>query len=147
MKHETNLTVRFGETDLLGHVNNASYFTYLEQARVEFFKELDSGEGAKSWQFILASTKCDFLAQAYFDQALTVVTKVTRIGNKSFQLAQPIYDSKTGETIADAESTIVYFDFGDQKSKSIPAEMREKLEQYLTSEKSVEKKRGKGTFK
>lgn len=138
MQHETNITVRFGETDLLGHVNNASYFSYLEHARVEFFKALSSDEGYQydKWQFILATIKCDFLKQAYFDQELTIGTKVSRIGNKSFTLKQPIYDKETGKLVADGESVIVYFDFDEQTSKPIPEVLRRRLKEYIEPVKS-----------
>lgn len=138
MQHETNITVRFGETDLLGHVNNASYFSYLEHARVEFFKALSSDEGYQydKWQFILATIKCDFLKQAYFDQELTIDTKVSRIGNKSFTLKQPIYDKETGKLVADGESVIVYFDFDEQTSKPIPEVLRRRLKEYIEPVKS-----------
>lgn len=130
MQLETNITVRFGETDLLGHVNNVSYFAYLEHARVQFFKVLTTREKNDAWQFILASVKCDFLAQAYFDQSLTIVTKVARIGNKSFELEHVISDNETGKLVAKGHSTVVYFDFKEQESKPIPENVREKLEQY-----------------
>ncbi|MFC7394216.1 acyl-CoA thioesterase [Scopulibacillus cellulosilyticus] len=133
MEFITEIKVRFGETDLLGHVNNVSYFSYLEQARIEFFKELTPYSKTKDWSYILASVKCDFLAQAYFDQHLKVITEVSRIGNKSFDLYQPIYDTETGKKIAEGNSTIVYFDFTEQKSKQIPDNVRLKLENYEVS--------------
>lgn len=131
--HETHLTVRFGETDLLGHVNNASYFSYMEHARVQFFKDLSSKGGYQyeQKQFILATIKCDFLDQTYFDQELIVGTKVSRVGNTSFTLEQPLHDANTGKMVARGESVIVYFDFVEQKSKPIPQALREKLDQYL----------------
>ncbi|MFS8580448.1 MAG: acyl-CoA thioesterase [Novibacillus thermophilus] len=131
MVHETPIRVRFGETDLLGHVNNVSFFSYLEHARVQFFKELTRQLDHKTWRYILASIKCDFLAQVYFDQSLRVVTKVSRIGNKSFDLEQPIVDSETGNLVAKGHSTIVYFDFKEQKSQPIPEHIREALVQYV----------------
>ncbi|HET7579197.1 MAG TPA: thioesterase family protein [Bacillales bacterium] len=132
-EHKTKLTVRFGETDLLGHVNNANYFSYLEHARVQFFKDLssDSGYQYDRNQFILATIKCDFLAQTFFDQELTIGTKVSRVGNTSFTLEQPIYDTKTGTKVARGESVIVYFDFEEQTSKPVPDALREQLDQYL----------------
>lgn len=135
MQHESHLTVRFGETDLLGHVNNASYFSYLEQGRVELFKALSNGGDYSydKWEFTLATIKCDFLAQTYFDQDLTVVTKISRIGNKSFTLDQPIYDRKTETLVARGESVIVYFDFEEQISKPIPDALHAMLNLYLES--------------
>jgi acyl-CoA thioester hydrolase len=131
MEHKTNLTVRFGETDLLGHVNNSSYFVYLEQGRVEFFNMLEPEPEGNRWNYILASVKCDFLQQAFFNQDLSVVTKIARIGNKSFQLSQAIYDSKSWEKIASSESTIVYYNFKMQRTEPLPQDLRLKLENYL----------------
>lgn len=130
MAYETKITVRFAETDLLGHVNNASYFIYFEQARIEFFNELGARMDRSEWQFILASAKCDFMKQAYFAQELSILTHVSRIGNKSFQLIQPVYDAKSGTEIARGESTIIYFDYKAQKSESVPEHLREKLKKY-----------------
>lgn len=131
---DTMIRVRFAETDLLGHVNNASYFVYLEQARVEFFEKLEESRGPGDWKFILASVKCDFLKQVYFRQTLHIATRVTRIGHKSFQLEQPIFDAESGETVARGESVIIYYDFAAQKSAPIPPELRTKLQSFLISE-------------
>lgn len=131
MKHETTLKVRFCETDALGHVNNVSYFIYLETGRVEFLRALGTSMDAGMWNFILAGTKCDFIKQAYFDQSLVITTYVSRIGNSSYQLAQEILDESSGDLVAKAESTLIYFDFEQQKSKPITLELRAKLEYYM----------------
>lgn len=134
MESKTQLKVRFAETDLLGHVNNSSYFIYLEQGRVEFFDQLDPNPEGNRWHFILASVTCDFLKQAFFNQSLTIETKVKRIGNKSFQLLQTIYDSTTREKVASSESAIIYFNFDKQQSEPIPTYLRSKLEPYLVAD-------------
>ncbi|WP_260471877.1 acyl-CoA thioesterase [Bacillus salinus] len=134
MKHVSNVTVRFNETDALGHVNNTSYFIYLEEARIRFFEELGYGMSTDGWEFILASTKCDFLNQSYFNQKLSVTTTVTRIGQKSFKLAHDILDSNTNQLIASGEAIIVFFDFNAQKSERLPDALRYKLEEYLQRE-------------
>lgn len=131
MKHESNLKVRFAETDLLGHVNNSSYFIYLEQGRIDFFQDLEMDSQENDWNFILASIKCDFLRQAFFNQKLTITTQVGRIGNKSFQLVQTVCDSDTGEKIAHSDSAIIYFDFEKQASEPLPQHLRENLRYYL----------------
>lgn len=122
---------RFGETDALGHVNNASYFSYLEEARIRFFEEIGYNISSKEWNFILASTKCDFVNQGYFNQQMTINTYVSRIGTKSFQLEHDIICSQTGEIIAKANAIIVYFDFEKQKSAPIPGLLKEGLMSYL----------------
>lgn len=129
--HEIKVTVRFGETDALGHINNTSYFIYLEEARVRFFEAVGYSMETKEWNFILASTKCDFLRQGYFNQNLSVKTYVSTIGTKSFQLEHEICCEQSGELIAGANAVIVYFNFEKQTSEPIPFLLREKLETHL----------------
>lgn len=131
MIYESFVTVRFGETDALGHVNNTSYFIYLEEARVKFFQELGYSMDTNEWEFILASTKCDFLDQAYFAQQLKIKTIVSHIGTKSFTLDHEICDAKTDSLIAKGNAVIVYFDFNNQKSEVIPIVLKEKLEGFV----------------
>ncbi|KIY23333.1 MULTISPECIES: acyl-CoA thioesterase [Mesobacillus] len=121
------IQVRFGETDALGHINNTSYFVYLEEARIRFFESLGYSMKLDEWKFILASTKCDFVSQGYFDQLLTVKTYVSRIGSKSFHLEHDIVCSQTNELIAKGNAIIVYYDFKNQKSEVLPELLKEAL--------------------
>lgn len=129
---EIHLRVRFGETDALGHINNASYFIYTEEARVRFFETIGYSMETNGWQFIMASTKCNFIRQGYFNQELTIKTSVSRIGTKSFDLEHEIICTKTQQLIATGEATVVYFDFDNQQSEVIPPALKEKLAEHLT---------------
>ncbi|CAH0345854.1 hypothetical protein BCI9360_02156 [Bacillus sp. CECT 9360] len=131
MIQEIEVTVRFCETDALGHINNTSYFIYLEEARIKFFESLGYSMDKNEWNFIMASTKCDFVNQGYFNQILTVSTYVTKIGTKSFEIYHEIICSQTGQLIAKGNAIIVFFDFKDQRSKPIPDLLREGLKSYL----------------
>lgn len=128
---EIEIRVRFGETDALGHINNASYFIYTEEARVRFFEAIGYSMETGHWQFIMASTKCDFIQQGYFNQELIIKTYVSRIGTKSFQLEHKIICKKTHQLIATGEATVVYFDFEKQQSEVLPPLLRERLAENL----------------
>lgn len=135
---EIYVRVRFGETDALGHINNTSYFIYTEEARVRFFEALGYNMETNKWQFIMASTKCDFINQGYFNQELVVRTYVSKVGTKSFQLEHDIICNKTNKLIAIGEATVVYFDFEKQKSEVIPPSLREKLAENFRSMEKTE---------
>ncbi|MBB5325871.1 acyl-CoA thioester hydrolase [Anoxybacillus tepidamans] len=132
--HVTTITVRFCETDALGHVNNTNYFVYLEEARIRLFEQLGYGTDVHEWRFILASAKCDFVNQAYFGQTLNVETNVSKIGNKSFHIVHRILDAKTKALIAIGETAVVYFNFETQKSEPIPDDLRQQLQRYMLSD-------------
>ncbi|ARI76474.1 acyl-CoA thioesterase [Halobacillus mangrovi] len=131
MKHEVPVSVRFCETDMAGHVNNTSYFIYLEEARGKFFEEVIPNHSSSFGRFIIASTTCDFVSQAYFGQSLTISSWVSNIGNKSFRFGHRIEAEDTGNVIAEAEATIVHFNYETQKSESIPIDLRSILENHL----------------
>ncbi|XJZ29079.1 acyl-CoA thioesterase [Bacillota bacterium Lsc_1132] len=128
--HELQVTVRFGETDALGHINNTSYFIYLEEARIRFFEALGYGMDARKWNFILASTKCDFIHQGYFNQLLNIKTFVSKIGTKSFQLEHEIVCAQTETLVAKGNAIIVFFDFETQQSKPLPDLLKKELKKF-----------------
>lgn len=132
MIHEIEIYVRFSETDAAGHINNASYFFYFEEGRIKLMEEIGStiGEGKLITNLILASTTCDYISQAYAGQILKLTTAVSRIGNKSFTLHHKLTQAKDGILVARASATMVYFNFTEQKSQSIPQDVRDRLERY-----------------
>ena len=126
---DTDVYVRFCETDSGGHVNNASYFFHFEEARTRFFKSNLKQE--EKINFILARTECDYVAQAFAAQTLTVKSSIAHIGTKSFTIVHEIYEKTSQKLIAKARAIIVCFDFQQQKSIPISNELRAELEQYI----------------
>ncbi|WP_238389613.1 thioesterase family protein [Virgibacillus sp. MSP4-1] len=139
MKHECRVKARAFETDALGHVSNISYFIYLEEARIEMFRDLGEPMNMDSWPFILASTSCDFKQQAYFDEIMTIQTSVNKMGNSSFHLKHEFVNDRG--LIAEGKAIMVYFDFHQQKTVPIPDTVRQKLEPYM-EEKAIGEKKG-----
>lgn len=131
--HEIDVYVRFSETDAAGHVNNVSYFMYLEEARTKLFKELGRGADLSdmSLNFILASTACDYVAQAYAGQELHIFSAIEEIGTKSFRMQQMVTDHATDKMIAKGTATMVCFDYEEQKTVPIPDFLRENLGSWL----------------
>ncbi|CAM3722229.1 acyl-CoA thioesterase [Alicyclobacillus pomorum] len=126
MRHLSELRVRFGDTDMLGHVNNASYFTYMEEARCDFLQAV----GMTDIPLILASAKVDFRAQTYYPDVLEVETWVTRIGNTSFDVANRMRRQGTDTVVFEGVAVVVYFDYEAQKPAPVPDELRQVLEAY-----------------
>jgi acyl-CoA thioester hydrolase len=127
MKHTSELRVRFSDTDMLGHVNNASYFTYMEEARCRFVEDI----GLKNVPLILASAKVDFRAQTFYGESVTIETWVTRIGNSSVDIANRMMRKDSEEVVFEGVAVIVYFDYHEQRPARIPDDIRQQLEGYL----------------
>ena len=126
---DTDVYVRFCETDSGGHVNNASYFFYFEEARTRFFNSILEREDQIN--FIIARAECDYVAQAFAAQTLTVKSSITHIGTKSFTIVHEIYEKSSQKLIAKARAVIVCFDFRQQKSVPISDKLRAELAQYI----------------
>ncbi|MDO8518640.1 MAG: thioesterase family protein [Deltaproteobacteria bacterium] len=124
MRAETQILIRFADCDLLGHTNNAKYFTYMEQARVALFKKIFS---KPHFPFILAEISCRFLAPTYMDEILIVTATIVSIGNSSFKINYEFTNKDSGVKVADGTSAQVWYDYETHKSKPIPEEMRKKL--------------------
>lgn len=123
--------MRFSDTDMLGHVNNASYFTYMEETRLSFLEELGLDVRNDVFTIMLASAKCDFIRQGYFGQILKVNTTVQRIGRTSFTLSSEFLDKETESVIAKGEATVVYVDIANQIAAELPESIRAQLQEHL----------------
>jgi acyl-CoA thioester hydrolase len=114
-------TVRFRDLDALGHVNNAVYLTYLEQARVAFL----APRGAEISSMILARVEIDFRSQLELGETVEIALWPTRVGNKSFELG---YELKAADRlIAEAKSVLVAYDYEREQSQPLPEEWRKLL--------------------
>jgi len=120
-----DIQVRFGDTDALGHVNNASFASYTEVARLDFLNCL--GKSVRS--LILATLYIDFRRQVKFGDRVHVETRVERIGTSSVTLMQTIFAND--EHAADVRSVVVYFDYAKSASRPLTPEMRAALEPFV----------------
>src|SRR3954470_17703950 len=83
------LCVRFRDCDAMGHVNHAVYFTYFEQGRLTFWREV-TGAPSPHTRVIIARAECDYRAPAHFGDALEVRIGIGEIGRSSFTLTYEI---------------------------------------------------------
>ena len=114
----TPLQLRYGDTDALGHVNNAVFASFAEVGRIAFVKEVDLPIA----NFILARIAMDFRRQVYLLDEVTMTTEISRIGNSSITFTQRVYAN--GEVAAEIEAVAVWFDFDTQRPMRVPDEVR-----------------------
>lgn len=122
---ELRLNPRFRDTDALGHINNAAYATWLEEARRPVFELFIPDLDPKKWNLIIARLEIDYLGQGYYQKEVLVQTQVEKIGTSSFVLVQEIIQGD--KVIARGRSFLVHFDYQSQASVPIPEAIREKL--------------------
>jgi acyl-CoA thioester hydrolase len=124
---EHELEVRFRDCDGLGHVNNAVYLTYLEQARFAVWQRLTGVSGIPR-SFIIARVECDYRVQATAGDRLIVRLRVTAVGTSSFTVEYEIVNARTREVVATARTVQVMYDYDAGRSTPIPDDIRARLE-------------------
>ena len=114
--------------------NPASPITYrapwFESARIEYLNRIDlkslyhsAGIGP-----ILAAIGCNYRRQLTYPDTVAVGARISRLGRTSFEMEHVLYSTAQQTIIADGKSTIVVFDYRQQKPVPIPAEIRAKIE-------------------
>ena len=126
------IEVRYGDLDPQGHVNNAKFLTYLEQARVFYLKQLKLWEGSSFLDIgiILADVQLTFHKAIQFGDPVRVGVRITRIGNKSMTSEYRIEDGRDASVFATASSVLVGYDYRTNRSAPIPEEWRKAILQF-----------------
>ena len=120
-------TARFRDLDPMGHVNNAVYLTWIENARIEFLRSLAAFDRPDTggMTMILARVEVDFRAPLGFGDEVEVGVRVSRFGNKSFDLEYELRSA--GRVVAEAKTVLVAYDYARNESRELPEEWRRLL--------------------
>lgn len=115
------IQLRFGDTDKLGHINNAAFASFAEVGRLALLRSV----GLDGASLILARLAIDFRRQVLLSDECFVTTGVASIGNSSVVLTQTL--TADGEVAADFEAVVVWFDYVEQRPVRIPEAARAAL--------------------
>ena len=117
-----NIETRWKDMDSFGHVNNAVYFTYIEDARITFFKRWSLKSKKKS--LIVGSVKIDYLIPIKHPSKLIIGSKISRIGNCSFDVQSAIFIESIKNPSAFSCVTCVCYDYENSESVPVYDEIR-----------------------
>ena len=120
---ETTVEIRFADIDAMGHVNNAVYFSYFEQARMAYFKE----RVARIWDWnedgvIVARNEIDYVFPVFLNDRMVIRLWVEHVGSKSFTVC---YRVVVGERLcATGKSVLVCFNHKNKATQVLPEAWR-----------------------
>jgi acyl-CoA thioester hydrolase len=125
------IQVRFKDIDRLGHVNNANHHVFIETARVQYFTEMFGKENDfNKHGIILAHTEIDYFKPIFLHDVIFVSLKMTRLGNKSFDLEHHILKQEAdGAWIPKArvKGVLVCIDYTSNETIRVPDHWRVKM--------------------
>ena len=135
--HLFSLPVRWGDADLLGHINNVQFVRYVESGRIAYCEDvLDiKYEVGIVSGWILADLQCGYQQQVHYPAELEVFTRISKIGNKSATVLADIYLKGADKPALKSKAIMVWFDFEKQQTTTIPDNIKSKIAGF---EKSVD---------
>lgn len=120
--------VRWSDQDLLGHVNNATMLTLIEEGRVKWMNEMRSvrltGGG-----LLVARQEIDYLLPVMYGPELLLTLSVARIGSSSFTVNTR--GDQNGRQVFDSNVVLVHIDRESQRPTPLTDAVRDFLTEYL----------------
>ncbi len=127
------IEVRYGDLDPQGHLNNAKYLTYFEQARLKYFVHLGLFQPTQSFMdigIIMADVHLTYHAPVLWNTAVKVGVRISRIGNKSLTVEQCMIDANTDHPYASGTVILVAYDYHRHQTIPVPEEWREAIARF-----------------
>ena len=119
------MSVRWRDMDAMGHVNNAKYVSYLEEARVRWMLGVPGASMTDRIAPVVAATNVNYRAPIVWPNDIVVELFVERLGNSSVTIGHRIVDGKNGNTLySDGNVVVVWMDAATGKSAPLPEAVR-----------------------
>jgi acyl-CoA thioester hydrolase len=133
------IEIRYNDTDALGHVNNAVYFSYFEMARSGYYREVvghpfGTGPDADRRTFVIAEAHITYRLPAFYGEPLYCAVRVGWLSRSAFNLEYrvAVEASALGEArmVADGSTVQVFYDLKRGRPMRTPADLIAELTAY-----------------
>jgi acyl-CoA thioester hydrolase len=123
------MSVRWGDMDARGHVNNTLYLRYFESSRIALFRELSLYEEPTQVIIgpILSYQSCYYKAPLTYPDIVFVGAKIESIEGSKIKIKHSIASRKLNRIVAEGEAHLIWYDYENQKKASISDNMKQKL--------------------
>ncbi len=123
--YEMSIPIRWGDMDAMGHVNNGSYFRYLEIIRIDWMCSVGCPPDPQGEGPVIINAFCNFYKQLEYPGEILLKMYASDPGGSSFEswctIERP---DDPGVIYAAGGATTVWVDFQAQKSRPLPDWLR-----------------------
>jgi acyl-CoA thioester hydrolase len=121
-----HLDVRWRDLDAFNHVNNSTYLTYLEEARLQWLRHVPGPWFDESSMPVLAASNLNYRQPIAWPGHLAVELYCERLGNSSITLAHRIVDAEDGgQLYCDGHVVLVWMNPATGKPVPLPQAIRD----------------------
>jgi acyl-CoA thioester hydrolase len=120
--HQKTFNIEWGDMDALGHVNNARYFDYFQEARIEWLASIGFDLQQQTGPVVM-HIACTYLKPVIYPATLTMESSLHSLGRSSMMIDHDLYQHK--QLIAQGTCKIVWVDYSQNKSIPFPDKIRE----------------------
>ncbi|MFQ5877810.1 MAG: acyl-CoA thioesterase [Acidobacteriota bacterium] len=124
------IEVRFKDIDAMGHVNNAVYFTYFENARIAYWRALGLDRPRSGATYVVARAECDFRSPATMEDDLTCHVRVSSFGRTSFRFEYLLRDERSGRVVARGSTVQAMFDHDRGEVRPVEESLRDAIRRF-----------------
>ena len=126
---------RFGDMDILGHINNISPSQWFEIARTPIMRFFDPQLKLtrETFPLMMVHSEYDFVGQMFFKE-VEIKTWISKIGTKSFTVYHEAWQE--GRLCVKGSAVIVYYDFSSGHTTPIPEDKKKILAEHLLPDES-----------
>ena len=133
--HTSRARVRWSDMDALGHVNNAVYFTYIEQARAEAMEAMITEWHTGGRGPVLIHASCTYKRPVKHPATVVIRVFVGAPGRSSLPTRYEItVEGDEDRVYATGEATLVWIDLEQERPVPLPPALREAVEERLAAQ-------------
>ena len=126
--YEMGGPIRWGDMDAMGHVNNTSYFRYMETIRIDWMRSIEALPQPKGHGPVIVNAFCNFHRSFTYPGTVRLRMYASDPGRSSFETWTELeLDGEPGVLYATGGATTVWTDSPAQKSAPLPDEMRQRV--------------------
>ncbi|MCP4292062.1 MAG: acyl-CoA thioesterase [bacterium] len=138
--HQTVIKVRGYHCDFYGHVNNARYLEFFEEARWQY---LEAGMDLNYWKgrglgFVVASVTVNYKRPAGPGMELEILSETTILKGRKGVIHQEVRDLATGKEVANADITFAVIDLNTGRAREMEGEVLAGFEKIRDAQREIE---------
>ncbi|WP_038211397.1 acyl-CoA thioesterase [Xenophilus azovorans] len=124
--YETVIPIRWGDMDAMGHLNNTTYFRYLETARIDWMRSIGFQPDPEGEGMVIVNAFCNFYRQLEYPGDVLLKMYVSDPGRTTFESWGTMERTDMPGVIhAAGGATTIWVDFPKQKASELPGWLRE----------------------